>query len=73
MSTAWVAQVIVICLWLAPLAPAVWLLLKTRTARTAARIVCTCAWDAVLRIKGVPRAERLRLITEAAERDIKSS
>lgn len=73
MSTARVAQMIFDYAWLAPLAPVVWFALKTCTSRTAARIVCACAWDAVLRLKGVHRAERLRLITEAAERDLKSS
>jgi hypothetical protein len=72
-STARVAQVILDYAWLAPLAPVVWLVLKTRTARTTARIIRACAWDGVLRLKGVSRAERLRLIAEAAERDLKSS
>jgi hypothetical protein len=71
--TARVAQAIFNYVWLTPLVPVVLLALKTRTARTAARIVRVCAWDAVLRLKGVPRGERLRLIAEAAERDLKSS
>ena len=72
MSTARVAQAIFDYVWLAPLAPAVWLMLKTHTARTVTRIVRVCAWDAVLRLKGVRQHERLRLIAEAAERDLKS-
>ena len=53
-STAQVTQAIFDHVWLAALVPAVWLMLKTRTARTVTRIVRVCAWDAVLRLKGVP-------------------
>jgi hypothetical protein len=72
-STAQVAQAILDYVWLAPLPPAVWLMLKTSTARTLGQILRVCAWDVVLRLEGVPEVERLRLIAEAAERDLKSS
>lgn len=72
MSTAQVVQALIQYGWLAPLPPAVWLMLKTSTARTVGRILRVCAWDVVLRLEGVPEAERLRLIAEAAERDLKS-
>lgn len=73
MSTAQFVQAVLDYAWLAPLPPAVWLLLRTSTARTVGRILRVCAWDVVLRLEGVPEADRLRLIAEAAERDLKSS
>ncbi|MCW2502435.1 MAG: hypothetical protein JWO79_719 [Actinomycetia bacterium] len=60
-------------MWLVPLPSAVWLVLKTSTARTVGRILRVCVWDLLMRREGVPEVERLRLIAEAAERDLKSS
>ncbi len=67
------AQAVLDYVWLAPLPPAVWIMARTHTARTVGRILRVCAWDVVLRLEGVSKAERLRLIAEAAERDLKSS
>ena len=73
MSSALVVQAVLDYVWLGALSPAVWLVLRSATARTVGRILRVCAWDVVLRLEGVPEAERLRLIAEAAERDLKSS
>jgi hypothetical protein len=72
-STALVAQAVWDYVRLAPLPPAVWLVLRTATARTVDRILRVCTWDVALRLEDVPEVERLRLIAEAAERDHKSS
>jgi hypothetical protein len=72
-STALIAQTALDYVWLAPLPPTVWLLLRTAAARTVGRILRVCAWDVVLRLQGVSETERLKLIAEAAERDLKSS
>lgn len=50
-----------------------WSHIATCTARTVGRILRVRAWDVVLRFERVPEVERLRLIAEAAERDLKSS
>ncbi len=73
MVTANIIQTILSYLWLTPLPAALLLVLRTHSARTVERILRVCAWDVVLRLKAVPRTERLRLIAEAAERDLKSS
>lgn len=70
MAASGIVQVILDYVWLAPLPPSVWLLLRTRTAHTAGRILRTCAWDVVLRLEGVSKSERLKLIVDAAERDL---
>lgn len=71
MSTAQVVQVLLERAWLAPLIPVTWVVLKL--TRTAARITCARAWVRVLRGNGVPEDERRKLITDAAQRDLKSS
>ena len=71
MSTAQVVQALIERAWLAPLIPIVWLVLKL--TRTAARILRARAWDRVLQGNGVSEDERRKLITDAAQRDLKSS
>ncbi len=51
---------------------AVWLMLRT-SARTAAQLIRATAWNWLLRCQGVPEDERRKLITDAAQRDLKSS
>jgi hypothetical protein len=70
MSTGQVAQALIERAWLAPLIPLVWVVLKL--TRTAARITCARAWDRVLQGNGVSEDERRKLITDAAQRDLKS-
>lgn len=57
--------------WLAPLAPAIWVLLRTRITSTVAKIIRVSAWDWLLCLKGVPDDERHRLISDAARQDLK--
>lgn len=59
--------------WLAPLLPVLWFMQRTRIARTAARIIRVAAWDWLLKLKGVPTSTRLKLIADAAQRDLESS
>lgn len=72
MSTAQVAQALIEHPWLAPLVPIIWLVLKTRTARTGAEILRVAAWDWLLRFKGVSQSKRRALIADAAQRDLES-
>lgn len=71
MSTAQVLQALVEHAWLAPLIPITWLVLKL--TRTAARILSARAWVRELRGNGVADDECRKLITDAAQRDLKSS
>lgn len=71
--TTQIVQAVSDYVWLAMLPSALWVVRRTFTVRTVGRILHVCAWDVVLRLEGVPEAERLRLIAEAAERDLKSS
>jgi hypothetical protein len=70
-STAQIMQMLVERAWLAPLIPVTWLVL--RLTRTAARITSARAWVRVLQGNGVSEDERRKLITDAAQRDLKSS
>jgi hypothetical protein len=72
MSTAEIARVLIEHAWLAPLVPAVWFVLRTRIARTAAWMLRVSAWDWLLRLKGVPDDDRRKLISDAAQRDLES-
>ena len=58
---------------LAPLILIIWLLKRTKIARTAVRIIRVAAWDWLLRRKGVSESTRRKLIAEAAQRDLESS
>ncbi len=71
MSTAQVVQALLERAWLAPLIPVTWLVLKL--TRTGARILRARAWDRILRGNGVSEDQRRKLITDAAQRDLKSS
>lgn len=70
MSMAQLALTISEYVWLGALAPSIWVVLRTRTARTAARIVRVSAWDWLLHVKGVPGTKRRELILDAARRDL---
>jgi predicted LPLAT superfamily acyltransferase len=70
-STALVVGALIERVWLAPLIPVTWLVLKL--TRTATRIFSARAWDRVLQGNGVSEDERRKLITDAAQRDLKSS
>jgi hypothetical protein len=71
MVAAQVVQALLERAWLAPLIPLSWLVL--RLTRTAARILSARAWDRVLQGNGVSEDDRRKLITDAAQRDLKSS
>ena len=64
-------QVLVERAWLTPLIPLIWLVLKL--TRTAARITSVRAWNRMLKANGVAEDERRKLITDAAQRDLKSA
>jgi hypothetical protein len=57
---------------IALLPPFVWLLSRTRIARTTAMMIRVTAWDWLLSRKGVPVRTRRELITDAAKRDLES-
>lgn len=71
MAAAQVVQMLIERAWLAPLIPITWLVLKL--TRTGARILSTRAWVRMLRGNGVADDECRKLITDAAQRDLKSS
>lgn len=60
MATAQVVQALIEHAWLSLLIPTTWLVLKL--THTAAHIVCTRAWDRVLRCSGVPEDERRKRV-----------
>lgn len=68
-----VAQALVEYVWLAPLPPAVWLVLRTRTAHTVATVVRGEIRDRWLRAKGVPEVTRQELAVDTVRRDLESS
>lgn len=71
MVTAQITQLLFERAWLTPLIPLIWLVLKL--TRTAARITSVRAWNRILKDNGVAKDERRKLITDAAQRDLKSS
>ena len=73
MSTALVAQWVYEHVWLAPLPPVIWFVVRTRTARTVVTIARAEVRDRYLRAKGVPVGKRRELIVDVVERDAKSS
>jgi hypothetical protein len=71
MVSAQVVQALIERAWLAPLIPVTLLVLKL--TRTAVRILSARAWIRELQGNGVSEDERRKLITDAAQRDLKSS
>lgn len=71
MLTVQTMQVLIERAWLTPLIPLLWLGLKL--TRTAARITSVRAWNRMLKDNGVAEDKRRILITDAAQRDLKSS
>lgn len=73
MSSTQIVQWIYEYVWLAPAPPAVWYLLRTRTARTIATVVRGEVRDRWLRAKGVPEVTRQALAVDTVRRDLESS
>ena len=73
MSTAQVLQWLIEHVWLAPVPPAAWLVLRTRTARTITTVIRGEIRDRWLRAKGVPARERRKLAVDAVRQDLEST
>lgn len=56
--------------WLAPVPPAIWFVVKARTARTVATVIRGEVRDRWLRAKGVPEVTRQELAVDAVKRDL---
>lgn len=65
----WISQRV----WLAPLPPVIWFVVKTRSARTVVVIARAEVRDRYLQAKGVSVTKRRELIVNVVERDAESN